>query len=287
MKLFKVSLRSGHVTIQIPDRLTDVVVANIFSDALKETNQRCNIHFKIESNASHYWLYRNHHPTHRNNQLAKIIYALEWQVFEALIRQNRDCLQFHAAVMARNDKAFMFIGPAGTGKTSLCLFLMRQGWSFFSDEIALLEPDTRLLFPFPRNIIIKPHLNSLIEPDSRRLIIKFAGADNRVYPGFFVPPSYFTPQSIAAQPLTLCGIILLDGSPGAVLRIMPLSSAAAFQGVIANLFNHHCFRDHALHYLLTLLNQCKPVKLSLPNPLFADPVVQNELVRILYGANLC
>jgi hypothetical protein len=54
----------------------------------------------------------------------------------------------HAAVVSSGDSGIMFTGSADIGKTTLALYMAKKGFSYFSDELAILEEDGHLL-PYP------------------------------------------------------------------------------------------------------------------------------------------
>ena len=67
----------------------------------------------------------------------------------------KENLLFHAAVLEKNDTTVMFPGEAGSGKTTLAAVLMKHGYRFFSDEIAVLNAKTLCISPLPLPMSIK------------------------------------------------------------------------------------------------------------------------------------
>ena len=63
---------------------------------------------------------------------------------------------FHAAVLARGEKAIIFPAEAGSGKTTLAAMLVKNGCSFVSDELAVLDTETAEVLPYPMPMSIKP-----------------------------------------------------------------------------------------------------------------------------------
>lgn len=61
---------------------------------------------------------------------------------------------FHAAVVARNGRALVFPAPGGMGKTTLSVKLTINGFSFLSDEIAVIDPNQQIVEPYPRKLNI-------------------------------------------------------------------------------------------------------------------------------------
>ncbi|RMF08804.1 MAG: HprK-related kinase A, partial [Alphaproteobacteria bacterium] len=64
-------------------------------------------------------------------------------------------LVFHSGLVARDDKAVIMPGESGRGKSTLTAGLSYNGWRMFSDEFALLRPETLELLPYPRPISLK------------------------------------------------------------------------------------------------------------------------------------
>ena len=46
-------------------------------------------------------------------------------------------------------------GDSGSGKSTLAAGLVSGGWSYLCDEFALIDPETRLIHPYPRALCIK------------------------------------------------------------------------------------------------------------------------------------
>jgi len=84
--------------------------------------------------------------------------------FALAARALDDKLLFHAAVLGRAGKAVILPGETGTGKTTLTAVLIRQGWKFFSDELAVIDPERLVITPFPLPMTIKSGSVPLIEP---------------------------------------------------------------------------------------------------------------------------
>jgi hypothetical protein len=59
-------------------------------------------------------------------------------------------LFFHAASVAVEGQGIMIAGPKGAGKTTTSLTLASRGWTFFGDEMAAVQRDTKALWPFRR-----------------------------------------------------------------------------------------------------------------------------------------
>jgi hypothetical protein len=72
-------------------------------------------------------------------------------VMERIIGAMDEFFMLHAGVVSRNGKALILAGPPGTGKTTMVLELLKQRFSFCSDDYAPIQKTTGLVHPFPRS----------------------------------------------------------------------------------------------------------------------------------------
>jgi HprK-related kinase A len=68
---------------------------------------------------------------------------------------ERRFLLLHAAAVERDGKALILTGESGSGKSTLAALLGEHGWRLLADEFVLIDPDSALLYPFPRAISLK------------------------------------------------------------------------------------------------------------------------------------
>jgi hypothetical protein len=69
----------------------------------------------------------------------KLVAEVERRIVEDLIPQVPHFLAFHAALLQVRGHAVLFPAPAGSGKTTLSAALAGEGWSYMTDEMALLD----------------------------------------------------------------------------------------------------------------------------------------------------
>ena len=66
-----------------------------------------------------------------------------------LMAARPDLLWIHGGVVARDERATLLCGPSGAGKSTLVSALIARGWTYFSDEFAVVDPHNATVFPFP------------------------------------------------------------------------------------------------------------------------------------------
>ena len=72
---------------------------------------------------------------------------------------------FHAAVITNNSKAVLFPAHVGSGKTTLAAMLAKQGFQFFSDELAVIDVENLHVQPFAMPMSIKPGSLPVLVPE--------------------------------------------------------------------------------------------------------------------------
>ncbi len=82
-------------------------------------------------------------------------------IYEHFLRTLMERLGRHAVLHAaaledRHGGVFLITAPAGFGKTSLTLELVRRGHRFLSDDFAPLDPESGEISPYPRTVGIVP-----------------------------------------------------------------------------------------------------------------------------------
>ena len=89
-----------------------------------------------------------------DDPLVVLFDAIVGGLIEALT--GRGVLVIHAGVVARNGRAIVIAGRSGRGKTTLVLGLVRRGFAFLTDELALILPDDRTVAAYPRGLHVRP-----------------------------------------------------------------------------------------------------------------------------------
>lgn len=104
----------------------------------------------------------------KNNRLAinrmvpdSVVPHIVYQIFNHVCAAQYDRLLIHAAVLSRNGHALVLPGQAGAGKSTLTAALGASGWTYLSDELALIDPNTLQVAPYPMPIGLK---NKSVKP---------------------------------------------------------------------------------------------------------------------------
>jgi HprK-related kinase A len=80
---------------------------------------------------------------------------IEWGMNWCVSSQINTYLIIHAAVIEKAGYAVIMPAPSGSGKSTLTAALIQEGWRLLSDELTLIDLETKNVIPFPRPVSLK------------------------------------------------------------------------------------------------------------------------------------
>ena len=86
---------------------------------------------------------------------AQAFAMLEWGLNWCIAAHCHQYLIIHAAVIEKDGKAVIMPAPPGSGKSTLSTGLVMRGWRLLSDELALYDIETGLIYGMSRPINLK------------------------------------------------------------------------------------------------------------------------------------
>jgi hypothetical protein len=120
-------------------------------------------------------------------------------LYTTLVRALPGVYLLHAVVVARDGRAWVVSGPAGSGKTSLARALVARGFRLMSDDLAPLTAADGRVHPFPRRIGLTQDAVAGLD----------AGDLLRVGDKAFIDPSRLGAVPVA-EPLPLGGVVIMN-----------------------------------------------------------------------------
>ncbi|HEU4464500.1 MAG TPA: hypothetical protein VFS53_05600 [Gemmatimonadota bacterium] len=90
--------------------------------------------------------------------------AVEYRSIVELLDTGSGVVALHAALLSKDGRGVLLVGPKEAGKSTLACALWRAGWHFHSDDSALLE-DSRRARGVPRRVSLRPTSRALLGAD--------------------------------------------------------------------------------------------------------------------------
>ena len=270
------------VGLDYPAVLENKIKTSVFSSLLTNSTYPINtdIDYIITFTEQKYILHRNGRKTHQNKNSHKIIYALEWQIINDFLHAFKNKIKFHAASLACHNEGTLFIGNSGTGKTSLSIMLMKHHWQLLSDEFGILDPGNLNIYPFPRNIIIKPH-HPIDQTQKHNYVNTIYRTDTKKIEIHYFPISVF--GKTIKKSVRLTRIYYLKNTTSVDFRIIKLKQYQALPQLLNHLNNPKIIKNSFLEFVNAIFNSIQHFELYLPNPFKMTSSQQENLARQLSG----
>ena len=211
----------------------------------------------------------------RSLSLPLALPTLEWTINWGIGNSAHQFLMLHSAVVERNGAALVMPGAPGSGKSTLCASLVARGWRLFSDEFALVVPDTGQLVPMPRPISLKNRSVEVIRAAAPQLhfgpLIEgtLKGAVAHLRP----PLESILRQDETAPPRWVVFPKWREGAAAAALE--PLDRIAFFKGLTEDAINYEVLGEQGFRTLRDLVERCAAYRLSYDSLDDALRVIEN------------
>ncbi|MCW8916185.1 MAG: HprK-related kinase A [Magnetovibrio sp.] len=189
-------------------------------------------------------------PLPRNQAYAIFEWGLNW----CIANYAHYYLMIHAAVLERKGNAIILPGVPGAGKSTLCAGLSLGGWRLFSDEMALIEPQSRQLISNPRPISLKNDSISLIRALSPDAVFGMTIEETTKGTVTHLKSSTSSVQRSAEQSVPSI-IVFPHYTAGASTALAPLTKSRAFMMLCENAFNYSVLGKSGFSTLKAVIDQ--------------------------------
>lgn len=99
----------------------------------------------------------------------------------------RGMVEVHAALVSKDGRGVVIVGPSYAGKSTLATALWCRGWSFLSDDIAFLKSATLRASPAPRRVQLRETSRELVGEELWQAVQRTASCSPTVE-GFLFHP---------------------------------------------------------------------------------------------------
>lgn len=186
--------------------------------------------------------------------LEHAISYVEWLINSTAIEYLNDYYLIHAAAVSHGNQGLILPGRSGSGKSSLVGRLIADGWRYLSDDVAVIAPWSRHLYPFAKSVRLHEGARDALQEihPSLKDLPSIKAADG-------IETWYLRPQSdwLPSEPVPLRYAVLPTFVRGAKTQLQPIRPSEALACILAESFNLQRHGKYAVHDLAKLLGSIR------------------------------
>ena len=164
--------------------------------------------------------------------------------------------RIHSGGVVRNGLGVLLVGPSGSGKSTLVVRLVMDGFSLLSDDEVWIDPESLLLHPNPRYLLLKESAWDLF-PDYRDKFVRTEEKDRR---SWWLHSQDLRP-GCRAVPTPLWGLICLKPRLGNHPSLQEIGQTEALNHIVRECMNFSC--DVRLSVLVKIVNTARLFTLNI------------------------
>lgn len=181
----------------------------------------------------------------------------EWGLNWCIANHTFQYLLIHAAVVEKDGQALIMPGQPGAGKSTLCAALVCSGWRLLSDEMAMIDMESKELIPIVRPVNLKNESISLI-----KTIFPKAEFGESFFDTLKGTVSHMRPPVDSVRNATKRALVKrivfprFDRSANAI-SLKSLSKGPTLLKVAENSFNYNVLGNQAFNALCDVIQDCR------------------------------
>lgn len=176
-------------------------------------------------------------PSFTGLPVAQAFAMLEWGLNWCVAAHSHQYLVIHAAVIEKDGKAVVLPAPPGSGKSTLCAGLVMKGWRLLSDELALYELQSGLIYGMARPISLKNQSIDIIKRLAPDAVMTAPVPDTTKGTIALLRPSVSSVMRVK-EPVQATWIVLPNYVHGSPPILAPHSRARTFMLLAEQSFNY-------------------------------------------------
>ncbi|NTV70764.1 MAG: HprK-related kinase A [Azonexaceae bacterium] len=221
-------------------------------------------------------------PAFKPLPLGQALPMLEWGLNWCVAAHCHQYLVIHAAVVEKNGKAVVLPAPPGSGKSTLCAGLVCRGWRLLSDELALYDMDSNLIYGMARPVNLKNASIDVIKSFAPEVVMSEPVADTtKGTVALMRPPSASVQQ--AQNSALPAWIVLPKYLPDAPVSLESNSSAHTFLLLAEQSFNYDILGVRGFRAVGKLIDQCDCYRITYSDLEAAVLTLDRLVAECVYG----
>ena len=200
-------------------------------------------------------------PSFTGLPVAQSMAMLEWGLNWCVAAHSHQYLVVHAAVIEKNGKAAVLPAPPGSGKSTLCAGLVIKGWRLLSDELALYDLETGLIYGMARPVSLKNQSINVIKdlaPDATMT----ARVPNTTKGTIALLQPPLSSVLRVFEPVKASWIVLPKYVADSPPVLTPYSRARTFMLIAEQSFNYETLGSEGFDAVGTLVSGCQCYQFS-------------------------
>jgi HprK-related kinase A len=187
--------------------------------------------------------------------------CLEWAMNWCIGKNAHRWIAVHAAVAERGGRTLILPGPSGSGKSTLCASLTGAGWRLFSDEFALIDPESGWVLPVPRPISLKNRAIEIVRDRQPSVVFGPEGYDTEGARFVHMRPPGESVRR-ASEPASVGWVVVPRFAAGRPTTLEPLPKARALLQLTDQSFNYNYLGARGYTCLAALVRHAECFRLE-------------------------
>jgi len=126
------------------------IFGHLVSSSLKPS-----VFVDLVESAGRCWIYCDGTPIVHDIPREHSIGRLTQEVLRIAYKQCHFLIAVHGAVLSSGKQCILLSGQSGSGKSTLTAALLKDGFGYFTDDVALVDRSTRNIIPIPVSLRLK------------------------------------------------------------------------------------------------------------------------------------
>jgi HprK-related kinase A len=222
--------------------------------------------------------YCDQHSPFKPLPLSQAYAVLEWGMNWCIAAHEYCHFLVHAAVLVKNGRAILFPALPGSGKSTLSAYLGLAGWTVYSDEMAMIDPQSLQVKPLFRPVCIKNNSIALVKGWHPDCVMTPVCRDTQKGDVAHVKVLNWQ-HYLELTPVPICAVVFPKYVAGSTLTIYQLTQLDAFAQLSRNAFNYNVLGAKGFELVNRLVRQAALFQVEYSDVTELDVFLTQELQR--------